>query len=1088
MNDEFSLIPWKQLFSLTLKGIENKQVFGIPEALFYQPQKTNPLRGRMFDHPLETPVGVSAGPHSQLAQNIISAWLCGARYMELKTVQTLDEIEVSRPCIDMPFEGYNCEWSQELKVAQSFDQYLNAWILIHVLKVKLGWKHDAGTIFNMSLGYDLAGIKKDNVQWFLEKMNDCHQEKQSKLAEIAKIYPRASELEIPDRISDNVTLSTMHGCPPGEIRQIGEYLLKEKGLHTYIKFNPTLLGPETIRHILEKYNYPIRVPDEAFEHDITYNDALEVIESLKKTALHENLHFGLKLTNTLETLNHKDVFDGDSMYMSGKALHPISINVARSLKNEKTVQDVPVSFSGGVDAFNIAQTISAGLSPVTVSTDLLRPGGYGKISQYIENLQEACKKYKANSLSELIKNKAKIEEYSTAALHNLNCYADRVLENPAYQAKIPSIHIERPLHQFDCIQAPCESTCPSGQNVPGYLYHASRGENEKAFEVIMHDNPFPSVAGMICDHECQTRCTRVLYDDTILIREVKRFVAATRKTNGHEAKNRQTNGKVAIIGAGPSGLSCAYYLSLAGFKVEVFESKERAGGMVSATIPTFRLSSQAIQNDIKRIENTGVKIHYGVKISRDKFRELTDRFDWLYLAIGAQHSKALKIEGIEEINNGLVAPLELLEAIKSNRPVDIGTNVIVLGGGNVAVDLARTVKRLVGEKGVVKLAYRRTAGEMPADHEELEEALEEGIEWLELVNPISVETDNGKLMALRFQQMKIEGADDKGRPKPVPDGGKQLTIPCDTIIPAFGQDVEPEFREFTRNRETANGLQDRVFIGGDAARGASTLINAIADGKNTARKIMENAGLQNDLNQRKEVKKDIALPELQYKRARVKQGVSMKKRPAGERNDFKLVNQPLTEEEITEEASRCMFCDEMCSICVDVCPNRANYAYQAEALSAAIPEVSISDGVARLGTRGTFTINQQIQVLNIKDFCNECGNCESFCPSSGAPFRDKPQLHLNKQSYTQAEEAYFFHNGELHFRKAGKEHTLKKENGYYLYETGEISARLRATDMYPEEYSLKHQSVNNINFEEAMRMRVLYSVAESLNPNDIKLT
>jgi len=1081
MNSEFSLIPWRHIFELTMKGVEEKEVFDIPETLFYKPGKNNPLRTRMFDQPLENPVGISAGPHSQMAQNIVSAWLCGARYIELKTVQTDDELDIPRPCIDMPFEGYNCEFSQELKINQSYDEYLNAWILIHVLKDKFQWTDDIGTIFNMSLGYDLEGIKKDNVQWFLSKMNDCSKEKNEKIEAIADLYPRAKELDIPDCISDNVTLSTMHGCPPGEIRQIGEFLLKEKGLHTFIKFNPTLLGPDKIRYILDQYGYSTVVPDEAFEHDIEYDEAVKVITSLMETAENENLNFGLKLTNTLESLNHKNVFEGDAMFMSGKGLHPISINVARKLKNEDALKEVPVSFSGGADTFNIADTISCGLNPVTVSTDLLRPGGYGKLSQYIEILQQECFAFGVKNLEEYSKHKAGEKDLYEAARKNLNNYADSVLENPDYNAQSPSIHLERPLNHFDCIQAPCESTCPSGQNVPGYLYYASRGEYDKAFEVIMHDNPFPSVSGMICDHECQTRCTRVLYDDPLLIREIKRFIAEKANLSKHANNSNDSKGKVSIIGAGPSGLSCAYYLALAGFDVEMFESKEQAGGMVAETIPSFRLSDEALAKDVQRIKRMGVTIHYKTKVNRGKFKELKEKSDFIYIAVGAQKSKNLKIEGVQDVSEGLVSPLKLLSDIKFSRKTNLGKDIVVLGGGNVALDVARAAKRLAGAQGTVTLAYRRTRDEMPADDEELQEALEEGIEWVELANPLQVLTNQGQIKGMKFQKMKIEGKDDSGRPKPVPDNNKQITIDCNTIIPAFGQDVEPEFRELIDKQGDLTGSSEKVIIGGDAKRGASTLIKAIADGKYTAWKIMERSGVKPEDTSRVHVDKDVTLPELQYNKARTERGKHIKKLSPEERTDFELVNQPLSEDEIQQEAGRCMFCDELCNICVDVCPNRANHSYAVEPFSVEIPFARAENGRVTKGTNGIFSLQQRYQVLNIKDFCNECGNCETFCPSSGAPFKDKPQLHLTEKSFSEAEEGYFFDNDVLFFKTEGAVMSLQRNNSKFFFESEEVQAELRVKDFLPEKVTFNKDG--QIKFDEAIRMSVIYEAAKALSNN-----
>ena len=228
------------------------QIFGIRKELFFIPRETDPYRIRRYGQLLETPLGVAAGPHTQLSQNLIAAWLTGARYMELKTVQVLDELEVTKPCIDMTDEGYNCEWSQELKLEQSFDEYLNAWVVLHILKDKFGWGKpgEAGFIFNMSVGYNLEGILSPTVQRFLDKMADCSREKAQKIEDLAQFYPRVKELDIPDCMSDNITISTMHGCPPDEVEKIGHYFVTERKLNTTIKLNPTLLGPERLRGIL----------------------------------------------------------------------------------------------------------------------------------------------------------------------------------------------------------------------------------------------------------------------------------------------------------------------------------------------------------------------------------------------------------------------------------------------------------------------------------------------------------------------------------------------------------------------------------------------------------------------------------------------------------------------------------------------------------------------------------------------------------------------------------------------------------------------------------------------------------------------
>ncbi len=314
MPDKFHPVSLRLLLKIILKELHSRgTVFGIPEELFFVPERHPDLVTVLFGHRLETPVGVAAGPHSQMAQNIIAAWLTGARYIELKTVQTLDELKVPKPCIDIRDEGYNCEWSQELKIKESFNEYLNAWIIIHVLNHRLRHGDDPGTVFNMSVGYNLEGIMNENVQWFLSKMRDCEAELAARREEISDICPEIFDLHIPSELSDNITLSTMHGCPAGEIGDIARYLLEKKKLHTLVKLNPTLLGPEKLRDILNNnLRFKTSVPDGAFEHDLKYPDAVRIISALQKTGTDNGLQFGLKLTNTLETVNDGKVFDSDA--------------------------------------------------------------------------------------------------------------------------------------------------------------------------------------------------------------------------------------------------------------------------------------------------------------------------------------------------------------------------------------------------------------------------------------------------------------------------------------------------------------------------------------------------------------------------------------------------------------------------------------------------------------------------------------------------------------------------------------------------------------------------------------------------------
>jgi putative selenate reductase len=547
LSDKFHPTPITQLLPLILNHLDQGHCLGIPDTLFFHPLKHDPFRSSRFSQLLETPLGVAAGPHTQLSQNIVAAWITGSRFIELKTIQTLDELEIPKPCIDMQDEGYNCEWSQELKIGQSFDQYLDAWIMIHILRDKLGMNDNGqpGLIFNMSVGYNLEGIMKDNVQWFLNKMEDASEELEQKIHSLSTIYPRVSELSINPRLSDNVTLSTMHGCPPDEIEKIARYLLSERKLHTAVKLNPTLLGKETLHQIMEQSGFDTRVPDQAFEHDLKYSDALQIIRNLQEVAAENGVQFSLKLTNTLESINHKAVFpaEAEMMYNSGRSLHPLSVQIALKLQNEFT-GTLDISFSGGAHAFNISELLACGLEPVTVCTDLLKPGGYGRMKQYVDALREDFHRQNASGIEDLILKHAG-NQYTgkgESIVHNLRQYASQVLKSPFYKKDSltdPSIKTRRPLGYFDCIHAPCTDTCPTGQDIASYNYHTARGDFNRAREVVEQTNPFPRTTGMICDHLCQLKCTRINYDEAIKIREIKRFVAE----NGTPASLQKSPGR-----------------------------------------------------------------------------------------------------------------------------------------------------------------------------------------------------------------------------------------------------------------------------------------------------------------------------------------------------------------------------------------------------------------------------------------------------------------------------------------------------------------------------------------------------------------
>ncbi len=1090
-SDKFFLLTLKHLLKLILKQYEDQnQIFGIPRKLFFSSQLADPLRSERFGQIMETPIGVAAGPHTQLAQNIVAAWLTGARFIELKTIQTLDELEISKPCIDMQDEGYNCEWSQELKIHESFNQYLDAWILIHILKDKLNYGDlvNPGVIFNMSVGYNLEGILKDNVQWFFRKMNDASFELGEKLDSIKDVYPHITNIKINPQISNNVTLSTMHGCPPNEIEKIGHYLLNEKKLHTAIKLNPTLIGKEALRSILKQSGFETHVPDTAFEHDLKYSDAIEIIKNLSKTAKENNLHLSIKLTNTLESKNHKNVFPPNEtmMYMSGRALHPISINLAAKLQNDFDGK-LDISFCGGADAFNVVDVVSCGLSPVTICSDILKPGGYGRLGQYIEELWHSFDVCNARNIEDYIikRSRGQAIETDKCQLINLNAYAERVLNNESYRKVTlhdPSIKTNRPLGLFDCIHAPCEDTCPTNQDIPHYNYFTSQCDLSSAGDVILQTNPFPQTTGMICDHLCQSKCTRINYDHSVLIREIKRYVAETAIAN-HMSKSprklfKKNQKMVSIIGAGPSGLSCAYFLVLAGFRVDIYERKPKPGGMISGVIPAFRLTERAIENDIKRVEELGVKIHYNFEINADNFQRIKMQSDYVYIAAGAQNSVKLNIEGIGA--RGVIDPLKFLDDVKKGNIADYGNRIAIIGGGNTAMDTARTAYRLINYNGKVFLIYRRTVKEMPADQGEIKAVMDEGIEIIELAAPERINAKHGKLYSLTCSKMALGEMDASGRQSPVKIPNSEFDLEVDTIIPAIGQELTFDMGDNKLLKSSPGKYETQVanvFIGGDALRGASTAINAIGDGRKVAQIIIDREGVS-FTTKPKNKRKSMDYGWHMYQRVRKVMPSKAQEIPLNSRKNFNLVTTTLLEDDVIEEAKRCLLCDEFCSVCCTVCPNLANHTYKVKPSKYTIQRaVKKDDGSITIEEVGTFSLTQPYQVLNIANFCNECGNCTTFCPSSGAPFRDKPRVFLTKESFDEADNGYFCEmiNDELniYYKNKGIVSVLTENKHFFYFKTNGVEAILDGKTLKINHVEFKSDKVYEFTTQQAAIMSVI---------------
>ena len=1085
MSETMKIQPFDVLLNWILKELEeNQSIFGIHKSLFYIPKKDNPYATQdMFGHYLETPIGPAAGPHTQLTQNIICAWLSGGRFIELKTVQIMDELEISRPCIDMEDEGYNVEWSQELKLAESTDEYIKAWALIHILRRVLGFEELApfGTIFNMSVGYDLAGITSPTMLTFMAKMEDASEEIAEIQAILQEKFPQFADIEIPSQLTNSVTLSTMHGCPPDEIEQIARYMLEERGMHTTIKLNPTLLGKERVLGILnDDLGFSeIQIPDAVFEHDLQYGRAVQMIKALQSSAAERNLAFGVKLSNTLAMANHKNTLPGDEMYMSGRALYPVTINLYQKLARELD-GNLSVSYSAGADALNAVTLLATGVRPVTTASDPLKPGGYSRFLQYLENLEAAMSVRGASSLDELAQDK----------MANLEDAAVGALKDPRYKKSyfphgLPKV--ESGLDLFDCVVAPCVEQCAVYQDVPEYAWLIAQGEYDRALEVILARNPMPSVTGYVCTQLCQTRCTRNDYEEPVAIRALKRFAVEHGKVILAAKKKRDQ--KVAIIGAGPAGLAAASFLALNGVQVTIFEAKDVVGGMMRL-VPVFRLPWSVIQEDVDRIVAMGVEIKTSHPITEPPEELLKDNFDAVFVASGFQKDMPLNVPGIE--GEGVFAALDLLERARRGEKIELGSKALVVGGGDTAMDATRVAQRFTGQPSTI--VYRRTEKEMPANEEEKEGAFEEGAILHELASPTRVILKDGRVVALECVQNRLGEPGADGRRRPAPIEGSEFQIEADSVIMAIGQRPDLTFLDGSKvtlhpngsvavDSETGLAGTPHIFAGGDVVEGPDSIIAACAHGRRAAEAICAEFGIQFE----QPPASPAILSEqeiLQIKRVRGRKELQIRSEmiPVLQRGGFDLIEGTLTEEAAQAEALRCVQCSAFCDKCVEVCPNRANFTYFITPVSLQAPQLSCRNGELVVVGQESFTVTQDRQILHLDDFCNECANCATFCVHQGKPYTEKPRLFLKEHDFRLEDENAFYIEGDtIRRREGGRESSLTMKDNSITFENGRLRVTL-TRDFEIAAMTLKEAFDGVFSLKEAAEMMLIFDgVTNSLS-------
>ena len=879
MSEKMYPIPFKSLMNwIVTEYAREGEIFGV-HTPYYASGKTLPI----FSERIETPFGPAAGPNSQLAQNIIAAYFAGARFFEVKTVQKMDGAElaacVPRPCILAADEGYNQEWSTELEIPQARDEYIKAWCALKILSKVYGLGDPNGFVFNMSVGYDLDGIKGEKVNTYIDNMMDASETKQFKecLAVLTELFPAEKDFiaSISPRVSRSVTVSTLHGCPPQEIERIASYLLTEKGLHTFVKCNPTILGYKTARTILDSMGYDYIVFDEHhFNEDLQWVDAVPMFERLQALADSKGLEFGLKLSNTFPVDTTRNELPGTEMYMSGRSLFPLTIEMCNRISRQFNGK-MRISFAGGAEFFNCDKLFSAGIWPITVATTILKPGGYNRLHQMVEKVEALP--YRAFCGTDT----SAISDMSTAShsdFHHLKPI--KPVASRKSEEKVPWI---------DCFTAPCKGGCPIHQDIPEYMELCRKGLYGPALKLITEKNALPFITGTICAHRCQNKCSRNFYEESVQIRDTKLIVAQ----HGYGAlmadiklPEKVAGKKAAIIGGGPTGIAAAYFLGRAGIETTIFEREEKLGGVPRYVIPAFRISDEAIDKDIALMEHYGVEVKCGAPApSVEDLKKLG--YTHILIATGAWQAGKLDIPG------NVKGVIGWMKEMKTQVKPCLTGHVVVVGAGNTAMDAARVAKRMGAESSTI--VYRRTKKEMPADEHELKLAIDEGVAMVELAAPVAQE--NGKL---KLEKMKLGEPDASGRRSPVATG-EFFEIPCDLVISAVGEKVDAKLMadngiEMERKGPAFKTNVENVWCAGDAHRGPATVVEGIADAAAFAEAVIGKAHTYE-------------IPETAYPskvQAIVKKGI------------LKMAKDACC------EGSRCLDCSTVCENCADSCPNRAN--------------------------------------------------------------------------------------------------------------------------------------------------------------------
>lgn len=601
-----------------------------------------------------------------------------------------------------------------------------------------------------------------------------------------------------------------------------------------------------------------------------------------------------------------------------------------------------------------------------------------------------------------------------------------------YQSRKNALELLVSNHFADC-RGPCFERCPANVNVQGYLALANAGKDKEALELIRETNPLPLVCGRVCVRYCEAACRRKEVDSPVAINFIKRYVADLESDNLDKPVVTPSNGrKVAIVGGGPGGLTCAYFLAKRGYKVKIFEAHPKLGGMLRYGIPDYRLPQNILDKEIQYILDHGIEVQTNSRLGKDiTLDELKAQgFDAIFVALGAQKAKKMGISNEE--TEGVIGGIDFLERVKKQGSQDLKGHVVIVGGGNTAIDAARTALRCNASK--VSILYRRTRDEMPADDVEIEDALAEGVEIEYLVAPLEVIAENGRVKYLHCQRMKLGEPDASGRRRPVPVEGSEYDVLCNTIVAAIGQDSDlsgtegnalgdlraTKWETIVADEKTYATNIKGVFAGGDVVTGPAAAIDAIGAGRKAALVMDRYLQAGEILPAPKEfLSSKTALGEIPtsfFESFAKKSRPSMRQTDAESRvNNYDEVDHGIAPEDVVPETARCLFCGCADVLTCDLKRYAGEYAADQKRFGGNVRKYKVDDrhpyllldsnkcilcgkcvrtcdallGVSALGfiNRGyDMVVRPSMEKPLQETTCISCGNCIESCPTGAISF------------------------------------------------------------------------------------------------------